>query len=115
VMVPIVIKRHVYRFVEALLQGIGIDFEDDKESLMFAIHPGGPKIVEHIQDELGLRDDQVAVSKAVFRENGNMSSATVPHILKEIIAETAIPSGTRVVCLGFGPGLTVTGLVLEKI
>ena len=115
VMVPIVIKRHVYRFVEALLQGIGIDFEDDKESLMFAIHPGGPKIVEHIQDELGLRDDQVAVSKAVFRENGNMSSATVPHILKEIIAETAIPPGTRVVCLGFGPGLTVTGLVLEKI
>jgi alkylresorcinol/alkylpyrone synthase len=115
VMVPVVIKRHVYRFVEALLYGIGIDFEEDKESLMFAIHPGGPKIVEHIQDELGLRDDQVAMSKAVFRENGNMSSATVPHILKEIIAETEIAAGTKVVCLGFGPGLTVTGLVLEKI
>ena len=115
VMVPVVIKRHVYRFVESLLRRAGIDFEKDKERLMFAIHPGGPKIVEHIQGELGLRDDQVAISKAVFLENGNMSSATVPHILKEIIDETDIRPGTRVVSLGFGPGLTVTGLVLEKI
>lgn len=115
VMVPVVIKRHVYEFVTTLLRRIGIEFEIDKDTLMFAIHPGGPKIVEHIQDELGLRDDQVAISKSVFRENGNMSSATVPHILKAIVEETAVLPGTRVVCLGFGPGLTVTGLVLEKI
>jgi alkylresorcinol/alkylpyrone synthase len=115
VMVPVVIKRHVYKFVDALLRRIGIDFEREKAALVFAIHPGGPKIVEHIQDELGLRDDQVAISKAVFRENGNMSSATVPHILKAIVEETDIAPGTRVVSLGFGPGLTVTGLVLEKV
>jgi predicted naringenin-chalcone synthase len=115
VMVPVVIKRHVYLFVVNLLRRIGIEFEQDKERLMFAIHPGGPKIVEHIQDELGLRDEQVAISKNVFRENGNMSSATVPHILKDILEETSIVPGTRIVCLGFGPGLTVTGLVLEKL
>lgn len=114
VMVPVVIKRHVYRFVQALVRQAGMDFEADRERLMFAIHPGGPKIIEHIQDELGLRDHQVAISKAVFHENGNMSSATVPHILKGIIEEPSIRAGTRVVCLGFGPGLTVTGLVLEK-
>lgn len=114
VMVPVVIKKHVRAFVIALLRRIGIDFERDKATLMFAIHPGGPKIVEHIQEELGLRDDQVAISKKVFRENGNMSSATIPHILKGILEEKAIPTGTRVVALGFGPGLTVTGLVLEK-
>jgi predicted naringenin-chalcone synthase len=51
----------------------------------------------------------------VFRENGNMSSATVPHILKGLLEERAVKVGTRIVCLGFGPGLTVTGLVLEKI
>jgi predicted naringenin-chalcone synthase len=115
VMVPVVIKRHVRAFVSKLLAGIGIDFERDKASLMFAIHPGGPKIVEHIQDELGLSNDQVAISKSVFRENGNMSSATVPHILKGLLEERAVAVGTRIVCLGFGPGLTVTGLVLEKI
>lgn len=115
VMVPVVIKRHVYRFVVNLLRRAGMDFEADKTRLMFAIHPGGPKIVEHIQDELGLADYQVAISKSVFHENGNMSSATIPHIMKGIVEEPSIRPGTRVVCLGFGPGLTVTGLVLEKI
>ncbi|MGK5023358.1 3-oxoacyl-[acyl-carrier-protein] synthase III C-terminal domain-containing protein [Janthinobacterium sp. RB2R34] len=114
VMVPVVIKRHVRSFVDKLLGRAGLDFERDKHTLMFAIHPGGPKIVEHIQAELALRDDQVAISKTVFRENGNMSSATVPHILKGILEEKGIAAGTRIVALGFGPGLTVTGLVLEK-
>jgi predicted naringenin-chalcone synthase len=115
VMVPVVIKRHVRSFVVNLLRRIGLDFETEKPKLMFAIHPGGPKIVEHIQNELALQDDQVAISKKVFRENGNMSSATIPHILKGILEEKAIPSGTKIVSLGFGPGLTVTGLVLEKV
>ncbi|HVK55571.1 MAG TPA: 3-oxoacyl-[acyl-carrier-protein] synthase III C-terminal domain-containing protein [Burkholderiales bacterium] len=115
VMVPVVIKKHVTPFVTALLRRVGVDFEKEKHSLYFAIHPGGPKIVEHIQDQLGLHNDQVAMSKEVFLENGNMSSATVPHILKSILEEKSIPKGSRIVSLGFGPGLTITGLVLEKI
>ena len=115
VMVPVVIKRHVRQFVVTLLARLGMDLERDSAKLMFAIHPGGPKIVEHIQNELGLQDHQVDISKKVFRENGNMSSATVPHILKGILEEKSIPVGARIVALGFGPGLTVTGLVLEKI
>jgi alkylresorcinol/alkylpyrone synthase len=114
IMVPIIIKKHVRAFFDALLKRAGIDFETEKDRLLFAIHPGGPKIVEHIQAELGLRPDQVAFSGKVFLENGNMSSATVPHILKEIVEEDAVPAGTRVVSVAFGPGLTVTGLVLEK-
>src|SRR5204863_7563013 len=73
VMVPVVLKRSVRSFVEALLQQVGIDFERERRQLGFAIHPGGPKIVEHIQEALGLEDDQVAISKSVFAENGNMS------------------------------------------
>ncbi|HUL68575.1 MAG TPA: 3-oxoacyl-[acyl-carrier-protein] synthase III C-terminal domain-containing protein, partial [Burkholderiaceae bacterium] len=115
VRVPILIKQYVRAFVVSLLRKVDIDFEREKHSLMFAIHPGGPRIVEHIQDELGLRDENVAISKQVFRDNGNMSSATIPHILKGLLEEKAIPPGTRVVALGFGPGLTVTGLVLEKV
>jgi predicted naringenin-chalcone synthase len=113
-MVEVVIKRHVYAFVDALLDRIGIDFESAKPGMAFAIHPGGPDIIGHIQDELGLSDEQVAISKAVLYENGNMSSATVPHILKVIVDEPGITRGTRVVCLGYGPGLTLTGMVLEK-
>jgi len=113
--VPIVIKQHVRRFVMSLLQSAGMDFERDKHSLIFAIHPGGPRIVEHIQDELGLRDDHVAISKEVFRDNGNMTSATIPYILKRIVEDKSIAPGERVVSIAFGPGLTVTGLVMEKV
>jgi predicted naringenin-chalcone synthase len=115
IMVPVVIKAAVKGFVEDLLYRAGLDFERERGRLHFAIHPGGPKIVEHIQSELQLDDDQVAMSKNVFFENGNMSSATVPHILKAIIEEPGIPTGAHVVAIGFGPGLTATGLVLEKI
>ncbi len=115
VMVPIVIKKYIRSFVDSLLNRAGIDFTTEKDSIIFAVHPGGPKIVEHIQAELGLRNDQVAISQKVFEDNGNMSSTTIPHILKEILEEKAIPVGTRVVSVAFGPGLTVTGLVLEKL
>lgn len=114
-MVPVIIKRHIRSFVDLLLKRIGMDFERQKDALIFAIHPGGPKIIEHIQAELGLRDDQVAFSKEVFLENGNMSSATIPYVLKAILDEKAVAVGTRIVSVAFGPGLTVTGLVLEKI
>ena len=115
IMVPVLIKAAVKDFVIELLARAGLDLAQESDRLVFAIHPGGPKIVEHIQSELGLRDDQVALSKAVLFENGNMSSATVPHILKSIVEEREIPLGVFVVALGFGPGLTATGLVLQKI
>ena len=112
-LVPVVIKRNIKAFVVDLLHRAGLDFEQDKSALNFAVHPGGPKIVEHVQDELALTDDQVVISKQVFHENGNMSSCTIPVILKETLEHVSI--GTRIVCLGFGPGLTVAGMVLEKI
>lgn len=114
-MVEVVVGRHVYAFVDDLLGRTGIDFERARPGLAFAIHPGGPTMIDRIQDELGLPDDQVAIGKAVLRENGNMSSATIPHILKGIVDEPGIAPGTRIVCLGYGPGLTLAGLVLEKI
>jgi len=112
-LVPVLIKRHVRAFVVDLLQRAGMDFERDKDTLSFAVHPGGPKIVEHIEEELGLSEDQVAISKRVFFEHGNMSSSTIPHILMHYLEEVTV--GTRIVCLGFGPGVTICGLVLEKV
>ena len=114
-MVPVVIKNNVRPFVENLLHRACINLDVEKERLCFAIHPGGPRIVEHLQEELRLQDEQVERSKIIFRDNGNISSATVPYILKDILGDKAIRPGTLVVCLAFGPGLTVTGLVLEKI
>lgn len=82
---------------------------------LFAIHPGGPRIVDQIQQMLELRDMQVAASRKVLYERGNMSSATLPHIWKTILEDSSVPEGTRIISLAFGPGLTLCGSVLRKI
>lgn len=79
-----------------------------------AVHPGGPRIVDRVRDVLELDDAQVAASRAVLRDHGNMSSATLPHIWMRLLADPAVPAGTLILTFAFGPGLTVTGAVLEK-
>lgn len=98
------------RFCEELFESQGLSYQEHKESCEFAVHPGGPKIVESVQEALKLSDDQVAVSKDVLRNRGNMSSATLPHIWKRILENKKYP---YVVALGFGPGLTLFGALFK--
>ena len=93
------------------------DEEDLKTVLsdaIFAIHPGGPKIIDSIQELLNLREDQVAHSKQVLLEYGNMSSATLPHVWQKLYDDPTVPSGKLIVSLAFGPGLTIFGALLKK-
>ncbi len=113
--VPLFIRDAIYDFVMQLCQNAGIDYEQQKSKLIFAVHPGGPKILDHIRDTLAIRDDQIDYGRRVLKRFGNMSSATVPHIWKDILEDSAIPAGSLVVSMAFGPGLTATGVVLEKI
>ncbi|GBE05468.1 alpha-pyrone synthesis polyketide synthase-like Pks11 [bacterium BMS3Abin10] len=113
--VPYAIRDNVKRFVVSLLNEAGMDFDREKENLAYAIHPGGPAIVKKICGELGLTEKQVELSDKVFYENGNLSSVTIPYIFREIIDSDDIPAGTAVLSLAFGPGLTISGMVLEKI
>lgn len=80
----------------------------------FAVHPGGPKIIDRVRDVLELRDSQIATSRAVLFDHGNMSSATLPHIWMRMLADPEIPAGTLIPSLAFGPGLTIAGALLEK-
>lgn len=43
------------------------------------------------------------------------TSATDPYVLKEIVEEAGIPIGARIISVAFGPGLTIAGLILEKL
>lgn len=70
----------------------------------WAIHPGGPKILESVAAALGLPDESLLPSWDVLAEYGNMSSATLAFILQRMRRKNA-----RLPCvmLGFGPGLVV--------
>jgi predicted naringenin-chalcone synthase len=99
--------------VTELYRRAGLGLDAMKRST-FAVHPGGPKIVDRVGAVLELTPPQVKTSLDVLREHGNMSSATLPHIWMRMLADPSIPVGTLIPSLAFGPGLTICGALLEK-
>ncbi len=113
--IPFVIKDNIKTFVEGLMLEAGLDFAKDKEKLIFAIHPGGPKIIEFIQRSLKIDPEQVAISHEILSEYGNVSSATLPYIWNKLILSEKVAIGSIVLSIAFGPGLTAAGAIMEKV
>jgi predicted naringenin-chalcone synthase len=109
--VPEKIKTVLKEFSEELFSKSGLTTTEALKSI-FAIHPGGPKIIDAVQQTLELSDNQVSESKKILFTRGNMSSATLPHVWNEIL-ENNYPVGTNIVSYAFGPGLTMFGSVFE--
>jgi predicted naringenin-chalcone synthase len=107
--VPEKIGNSIPAFLVRLFSQAELDYNVEKENSIFAIHPGGPKIIEQVSDALGLRAEQSTASRKVLRNYGNMSSATLPHVWNEILESGAAKPGQLVVSLAFGPGLTICG------
>jgi predicted naringenin-chalcone synthase len=112
--VPVLIRRALPSFLKRLSQEAQLDLADLLEHAYWAIHPGGPKIVEQIAEHLGLSEQQTHHSRQILRLHGNMSSATLPHIWQAILHDTHVPPNSLVVTLAFSPGLTLAGAVLRK-
>ncbi|HIY64757.1 MAG TPA: type III polyketide synthase [Candidatus Agrococcus pullicola] len=81
----------------------------------WAVHPGGKAVLDRVQQSLELSDHDMAASRAVLREFGNMSSATVLFILERILADDTLPHGASVFGVAFGPGLTVETAQFTRI
>jgi predicted naringenin-chalcone synthase len=113
--VPLFIRDHVPAVIDSLARQVGVPRQRLLDAAVFAVHPGGPRIVQLVAEQLGLSDAQVRHSREVLRRRGNMSSATVPYIWKAISEDDDVTAGTPIVSLAFGPGLTATGLLMEKV
>ena len=106
--VPAVLSVHVRKLVDELLARHGRTVDDVDG---WAVHPGGPKILDVVQERLGLDDEALAASRGVLSAYGNCSSPTVLMVLDVLRRRAAPPR--RVVMLAFGPGLTLYGTLLE--
>ncbi|MBC7531882.1 MAG: hypothetical protein H7318_09905 [Oligoflexus sp.] len=114
------LSRKVVTQLNAVIGQHLLDFLDangvlKSEVSRYAIHPGGPKIVESIQEALKLDDEAVRHSKAILKKHGNMSSATLPHVWKAMQDDKTLKAGELIVSMAFGPGLTVTMNLLQKV
>lgn len=109
--IPVLLRRNLEKYLKRLAQKAGIG---DLSRARFAIHPGGPKIIEQIADVLELHDEQIKHSRNVLMNYGNMSSATIPHVWQQILEDDSVEDGEAVVSLAFGPGLSISGGVFIK-
>lgn len=104
--VPDVLGRHVAVFVADLLDRAGLKLPDVDG---WAVHPGGPHILDAVERELALPDDALAGSRGVLAAHGNCSSPTVLMILDELRRDHR----QRILVMAFGPGLTLYAAVLS--
>ncbi|MFZ9521191.1 MAG: 3-oxoacyl-[acyl-carrier-protein] synthase III C-terminal domain-containing protein [Silvanigrellaceae bacterium] len=112
--VPALISSSVRGFIERLANEAGMSVQDVLPGLVYAIHPGGPKIIDHLQELLEAPDDKIEASRLILRKYGNMSSATLPHVWSEVLSnQEKYPVGTRILSMAFGPGLTIAGSLFE--
>lgn len=79
----------------------------------WCIHPGGKKILEVIKSQLALNAEDLACSKKVLSEYGNMSSPTILFVLKEIM-KNFHNKPANVFGVAFGPGLTMETFIASN-
>ncbi|MFE9118889.1 type III polyketide synthase [Streptomyces sp. NPDC007172] len=68
-------------------------------------HPGGPKVLEALDETLALDARALELSRRSLAEAGNLSSASVLHILRDTLALRPPPPGSAGLLLALGPGL----------
>ena len=109
--VPVLIKKGIAALTTSLLKKISANFSDIHH---FAIHPGGKKILQVIEDELKITKEQNDAAYYILKNYGNMSSPTVLFVLKEIVKKLRVANhGERILSFAFGPGLTLESMVLR--
>ncbi|MBO3270143.1 type III polyketide synthase [Hymenobacter defluvii] len=109
--VPGLIKQGIQHLADGLLARLPVRMSDIK---LFAIHPGGRRILEAIEQALGLTHHDNRFAYQVLRDYGNMSSATVLFVLAELMRDlTPAQDGAPVLSFAFGPGLTLEALLME--
>jgi predicted naringenin-chalcone synthase len=97
--VPDILRQSVGPWVEASMRAHGLAIADVHG---WAIHPGGPRVIDAVAEALGLPAEATVHSREILRTCGNMSSGTLLAILGRLQASAARRPW---VGLAFGPGL----------
>jgi alpha-pyrone synthase len=139
------LSRHLPDYIEAGVNSV-IEIFLAKNELtkpridLWAVHPGGTRIIEKAQLSLGLSDRQVADSWAILRQYGNMLSPSVLFVLERMLlrhtqlspVETKPNIGLSSInknwnksekkekelngiAFSFAPGIGVEGILFQKI
>ncbi len=114
--IPQLVEENITQLLHAALTHTSIaEKQITQEQIKYwAIHPGGRKIVDNAMKVLQLSPNQVAASYQTLKDYGNMSSATILFVLKEIMNLPQEYDKPYIFAVGFGPGLTMESMLLEN-
>ncbi len=108
--VPKVVKDHAKTDVHAFLEAAGLSLEQISH---YICHPGGPKVLEALQDTLGVSAEKLKLSWQTLKEMGNLSSTSVLLVLKETMERFQPKSGEYGLLMAMGPGFCSEWVLLQ--
>ncbi|TVS00196.1 MAG: type III polyketide synthase [Rhodospirillales bacterium] len=106
--IPTLIRESFQPALQAFLERHRLSATDFDR---FLCHPGGAKVLDALEDVLGLASGALTDARSVLRDYGNMSAASVLFVLDRALNSDGI--GRRALMTGLGPGFTAGFVVLE--
>ena len=109
--VPELIEEDFDKLTQRALEKAGVQKNNIRH---WAVHPGGKRILEAIHKSLGLQNGALDTSYQILKQFGNMSSATILFVLKNILEEIRHrkpDSPELAMGAAFGPGLSMETFV----
>jgi alkylresorcinol/alkylpyrone synthase len=108
--VPELVRANVRGDVDAFLGDHGLSRADIG---WWVAHPGGPKVLEAMQEALGVEREALGVTWRSLDRIGNLSSASVLHVLADTLRDKAPTPGSYGVLLAMGPGFCLELVLLR--
>jgi alkylresorcinol/alkylpyrone synthase len=105
-----VVERRLGGSVTGFLAEHGLTIDD---IATWICHPGGPKVLDAAQRALKLPAAALETSRRSLAQAGNMSSASVLHILELTVADDAPAAGSFGMMIGLGPGVSAELILLR--
>ncbi|UQA90709.1 type III polyketide synthase [Streptomyces halobius] len=110
--VPDVLERHLRPMLDGLLARHSLGLAD---VCWWAVHPGGPRILDAAESSLGLPPEALAASRYVLREHGNCASAGLPLVVQELQRRSPLAPEQYGLAMAFGPGLTLYAVLFVGV
>ncbi|KAJ0052220.1 hypothetical protein Pint_00143 [Pistacia integerrima] len=112
---PQKIEDNIEEFCKKLMAKAGLkEFND----LFWAVHPGGPAILNRLENKLKLNNEKLEYSRKALMDYGNVSSSTIFYVMdymREELKNKQVEVEEWGLGLAFGPGITFEGILLRSL
>ena len=108
--VPDLVVEHLRHDVDGFLAGLGLGRAD---IAWWVCHTGGPRVISAIREALDIPDEALALTRRSLEEVGNLSSASVLHVLADTMAERPVKPGDLGLLMAMGPGFCCEMVLLR--